>query len=702
MITLARLVKNAELKGIEIYFDAMPSEEIRNDMKSLGFRWHRAKKCWYAKETADRLNLANKLCATPDSNKTTKKAQVTPKLVSQTDFTKEIMHRKCCYAATLEDFLLEDEVSWLSKMKSAFSDAYLLSLGSSQINAWVDSFRVLKKHLTILSEDYSEFNIIFEYALPYESGRRPDVLLVYKEYVIILEFKMKDEIHQADVDQVSAYARDIYEYHYESREKQIIPILVLTKGKDIHTHQNSTNKCNAVICISKEWLYNDLFRIICDSGNVVSQCDVNAWLNSKYEPLPTIVEAARMFMKKEELPNIRRVNSTGIPIAMDYLKKLTKRVKDNRELAIVFVTGVPGAGKTFLGLQYVYDICEKDGEVNSVYLSGNGPLVKVMTNALNSNVFVKDLHKVENEFLRSKSPDFNSNVIVFDEGQRAWDKAQMQSKKRGFRSEPEVMIDLVETCLDWGVLLILVGEGQEIYKGENSGIEQWNDALSNTACDWTIVCPSKLSNVFKDQPNIEIEDSLDLTVSLRTHLAGDVSKFVNNFIEGNLIEAKKYLNSIYDAGFTMFVTRNLQDAKDYCKERYEGQFSKRYGMVASSKSKSGVRAAFRPDVAAWFNALPSENGSSCKLNIAISEFDCQGLELDMPIVCWGNDMTWNGKSWNLFNPAEDASSDDNTYRKNSYRVLMTRGRDGFIVHIPNTTAYDKIYRLFIDTGIKEL
>ena len=356
-----------------------------------------------------------------------------------------------------------------------------------------------------------------------------------------------------------------------------------------------------------------------------------------------------MIMKKEQLPNIRRVNSTGIPEAIRLLEETTEYAKKEKKHILALVTGVPGAGKTFLGLQFVYNICEDDHAVNSVYLSGNGPLVEVLTNALGSNVFVKDLHKVENEYIRNGTHDFHSNVIVFDEGQRAWDKKQMADKKRGHNvSEPDVMVKLAEDRLDWCVLLVLVGEGQEIHNGENAGITQWNAALNNSGIEWEVICPDKLVSVFhRDQKMIEGDcNKLDLTVSLRTHLAGDVSNFVNAIIEGNISKAKKYTKDIFDAGFTVFVTRDLEAAKEYCRVRYDGNMDKRYGMLQSSKARIlkrfGVYSQFRPNCGAWYNTPVGSGNSCCDLKIAISEFDCQGLELDMPIVCWGTDMRWNG------------------------------------------------------------
>ena len=613
-----------------------------------------------------------------------------------------------CFSSSISDFINTSKEEWLETMRTNFATNSPLPLDPSQINAWKDCYNVLHAVMPGFDNSHPGFSIIFEYQLPYESGRRPDVVLLSEEQVIILEFKMKHFAYPADMDQCTAYGRDIREYHYESRDREVIDALVLTKANSL---LEQDTEVGTYIC-SGDKLGDFLEEVVASD---VTPCDVGDWVDSSYEPLPTIVEAARMFMKNEPLPNIRRVNSTGIPDALECLTSISKYAEENNEHVIAFVTGVPGAGKTFLGLQFVYDICKENNLVNSVYLSGNGPLVEVLTDALKSKVFVKDLHSVINEFLQHKANDFKKNIIVFDEGQRAWDVKQMAEKKKSdTESEPDVMVRLCEERLNWCVLLILVGEGQEIYKGENSGIKQWNDALNKGNLAWKVICPDKLKPVFEtDQEIIDAEGaaSLDLTVSLRTHLAGDVSSFANSLIDGDIDKAKSYVSSIYKAGFSMFVTRDLQAAKDYCNSRYSGNLEKRYGLIASSKSRTlprfGVDNSFfgainRGRYGKWFNT-PKGSGASCSdLKRVVTEFGIQGLELDMPIVCWDSDMLWNGTLWERFKTNEEKDSDNNVYRLNSYRVLLTRGRDGFIIFVPPTDVLDPVYNMLRDLGIKEL
>ena len=220
---MPRYQKNVHLNGIEIYFESIPNESIRQELKNNGFRWHHANKFWYAKETEGRLALAQRLCGTAS----TLKKVTTPEVKKAS-----MINERCCYANSIQGFLAEEESTWLQIMQSTFLDKYTLDLSDSQVKAWIDCFRCLKKYLPLLNDANKSFSIIFEYSLPYESGRRPDVLLVSREQVIILEFKMKKGFLTSDIDQAAAYSRDIREYHFESREKKVTSILVLTKTKD--------------------------------------------------------------------------------------------------------------------------------------------------------------------------------------------------------------------------------------------------------------------------------------------------------------------------------------------------------------------------------------------------------------------------------------------------------------------------------------
>ena len=604
--------------------------------------------------------------------------------------------KRYCYANSVENFLNENKNNWLKIMENKFREKHNLKLEQGQILAWEDSFDWLKKILVKIEEIKKNFNIIFEYELPYEGGRRIDVIILSNEKVFILEFKMKKNFLVEDIDQTVAYFRDIQEYHFESRNKKIIPILVLTKSEN----KKPKRKKSITIC-SINYLSEVIQRVV-TKENKMNGKSLKNWIYSKYEPLPTIIEAARVIMKNEELPNIRRVSSTRIPAAMENLQNITIDAKKKKKHILVFVTGVPGAGKTYLGLQYVYDICESIKSINSIYLSGNGSLIKVLSNTLgkNSNVFVKSIHKVINEYLEKGATDFDKNVIVFDEGQRAWDKERMNFKKKINRSEPDILIEMTEKRLDWGVLVVLVGEGQEIYNGESSNLAHWNEAISKSEKKWEVICPERLTSIFKSSSNIIKNDNFDLDISLRSHLANKVSQFVNFLLNSDIEKAKELAPSILNSGFNMYVTHNFGKAKKYCFKRYSKNEKKYYGVMASSQAKYSENFKNKKNntdinVVKWFN----DNDFNYRIEQAISEFQCQGLEIDMPIIGWGEDMLWNEKErkWENF---DKNNAGDSLYRVNSYRVLLTRGRDGFIIFVPEELPF--VYEVLVEAGMEIL
>lgn len=667
---------NYERDGIELYFEGeSPSDKLVYEMRKVKLLYNHKKDCWFTKQwNREGVEFIKNYCKEKEPQTTTT--------------FESIPKKRYCYADTIANFKKEDEDSFMEKMKTNFK-GYGLKLSDEQIDAWRDSYRVLEE----ISLD-PNINIIFEYVLPYEGGRRPDTLLLSKERVVVLEFKMKKTAKQleADIDQVSGYARDLIGYHYETREKEVTPILVLTQFKNLN------EKINNVKCVSGDLLQNTLDNIYTENINSTS---LEKWIKSKYEPLPTIIDAARIFYKNEELPNIRRVNSTCIPQALENLKELSDYARENKKHTIAFVTGVPGSGKTFLGLEYVYGM-----ETNhAVYLSGNKALIDVLTDALKSKAFVKNLHKIIGQYIDDEADDFNNNVIVFDEGQRAWNKKQMFKRHRKNLSEPDVMIKLCEEHLNWCVLLILVGEGQEINTGENSGIKLWDEAIKKGTKDWEILCPPNLYSCFGDQTLIENIDnsSFNLTISLRSHLSGCVSDFVNYFIDGDMKNASKLSDNIFTKGYNMYCTRNLESAKSYCRKVYKDS-NKKYGLIASSKDEIlrnyGMNNSFNATkgYAKWFNSSSDDPNSCCALNKVLTEFGVQGLELDMPIIGWETDMIWKNNKWDI----SSWNQEGETYRRNAYRVLLTRGRDGFIVFVPNERKLDPVYDILKEVGVKEL
>lgn len=589
---------------------------------------------------------------------------------------------RCCYVGTIAEFLNEVEDQWLDKMVTNFKSLYEKfpfnekdyedykkpenagQKPNGQVGAWVDCFRVLQKILKDVECPNTNY-IIFEYKIPYEGGRRPDVLIVSSDKLLVLEFKQWEHYEKSHVDQLLGYARDLREYHVATRKRTVIPVLVLTTATEISMR------------VKGAWVRSpDKFQIHCHSNQ---DFDIEQWLESDYQPSLGMLTAARCLAKNKPLPEIRQALSAGIPEAMKALDHLVHLAYEQKKFILAFVTGVPGAGKTLLGLQLVYD----ETEFPTLLVSGNDPLVDVLQYMLENKCLVS---RVRNLMFEKR---INKNVVVFDEGQRAWSK------------EPQNFIDYMSNCLEWGFLLVLVGEGQSINTGEGETLVPWKDALK---LGWEVACPSKLNNIFCNAKFIE--DKLDLTVSLRSHTAGYVSTFVNALVSGNLAKAKDLLRKIDSDDFSIYVTRDLDKAKRYCIDRYENEPYKHYGMITSAKGsffrlpeiRSMSRANGKNECGPWYVLDRGEKGSGKNLKKVATEFACQGLELDMPIVCWNSDVLWK----NDWKTLDDGDETKRNYRINTYRVLLTRGRDGMVIYIPDDRRFNATYEVLREVGIEEL
>jgi hypothetical protein len=330
-------------------------------------------------------------------------------------------------------------------------------------------------------------------------------------------------------------------------------------------------------------------------------------------------------------------------------------------------------------------------------------------------VFVKDLHRVVLAYgKQARLP--RENILVFDEAQRAWDHDHVERKHGISKSEPDLLVGIGERVPDWCVLVGLVGGGQEIHTGEEAGMDQWAAAISdaNASLPWSVWCADKLRDTFEGF-EVSCDERLDLTVSLRSRRAEVLHAWVAEVIDGSapaLTSAARKATTIQAQGFPMYLTRNLDDAKRYATWRYREEPEKRYGLVASSHAKvlpkHGVDNGFQAtnrlmNFGRWYNAPRDDERSCCALRIPVTEFGCQGLELDLPIVCWGEDMRWTGADW-LLTPIRRKvpQEDPQQLLRNAYRVLLTRGRDGFVVWLPPDERLDQTEVALLAAGLKPL
>ena len=318
------------------------------------------------------------------------------------------------------------------------------------------------------------------------------------------------------------------------------------------------------------------------------------------------------------------------------------------------MTGVPGSGKTLVGLQFVYEnYCGDTGSQRSaVFLSGNGPLVDVLQYALKSRIFVQDVHGFLKQYGGTSARSPEERVWVYDEAQRAWDAQQVMKKRNHHRSEPEDFLAIGARKGPWALMVGLIGEGQEIHIGEEAGLAQWNDAIAKSGERWTVHCPRKIAGVFAGAHRLSVSESLNLDMSLRTHLAEDVQNWVGALLDGELDVAAGFSERMAKQGYRLYLTRDLGRAMDYARERYRTERDKRFGLLGSSKARLdsfGIPTDYlltrRMKLGPWYYDDPESPGSCCQFDSAATEFQCQGLELDLPVVGWGVDLHWDGKAW---------------------------------------------------------
>lgn len=292
----------------------------------------------------------------------------------------------------------------------------------------------------------------------------------------------------------------------------------------------------------------------------------------------------------------------------------------------------------------------------------------------------------------------------------AWDEERVRTKRGHSTSEPEDFLRIGERMNSWAMLVGLIGEGQEIHLGEEAGLEQWDDALAKMRTAWCLHCPDRVASIFKHAGQLERLNALDLTSSLRSHLAIDVQRWVHLLLESQLSEASPLAESVREQGFQVYLTSDLEAAKAYGKQRYAGEQDKRYGILASSKAQNLPPLGIRNDYSftknlregPWYNDDPDGKYSCCQLTDVATEFSCQGLELDLPIVAWGSDLTWKRTSWSSYPQPRSKAKDPHRLRLNSYRVLLTRGRDGMVIFVPPTEEMASTLEALSQAGVSRL
>ncbi len=604
-----------------------------------------------------------------------------------------------------------------------------------QISAWDWSIPRLQHEVAeVLAIDAlaRDYTAILEYELPLES-RRPDVIFLLNGAVVVIELKGKSMAEPADVDQARAYARDLRCYHRECDGKPVHAVLVPTRasgylGIECGVHVVGPDGLDALV------------RKL-DRTPSAPPIPATAFLaEDAYRPLPTLVQAARELFERRDLRRIHRARAATDP-AVDEITTIIHDAARTRSRRLVLLSGVPGAGKTLVGLQVVHarfldDLAvEREGgksTVPAVFLSGNRPLVEVLQYELRSaggggKAFVRHVKDYVGTYSRSsKSPP--EHVLVFDEAQRAFDAARVRyvQEKGGKigsesrKSEPEHFIEFAERIPGWCLVLGLIGGGQEIHVGEEGGLVQWRAAIEGCKDPeaWTVHGPAGVARVFRgSRVSFEESDALSLDREIRFHFAENLHEFVGNLLDNvPAAENASLASRLEGAGYTVRLTRDLAAAKQYLRDRYAEDPDRRFGTVASSRDRDLVRFGVHNDyqstkrvrIGPWYaDAENAASGLSCRLLVdCVTEFAAQGLELDAVLLAWGTDLQVRDGRWSNHRARRykggSVVRDAYQLRLNAYRVLLTRGRDGTVVFVPPLPELDDTYEYLAASGFRAL
>ena len=607
------------------------------------------------------------------------------------------------YQNNITGFLADSEDTILGALARNNS----FDLVDLQRNAWLYEISFLKNLLC----NESSGHIIFEYSIP-RLGKRIDAVLLLHGIIFVLEFKVgaKEYLRQ-DLEQVWDYALDLKNFHEASRNLTIVPILVATDA-------DSASVCKEVSQYDDQ-VFEPILSNAASLSLIIAQFeeeysttnDLSRWVFSRYMPTPTIIQAASSLYLNHSVADITKTEASGenLQRTSEFVMNVIDHSRANGEKSICFVTGVPGAGKTLVGLNIAVRQFEKKDL--AVYLSGNQPLVSVLSEALardkkrqeeernpgvrynltearrNVKSFIQIVHHYRDATLNKlKKPIVNGvleidpakvdkhqddgyseveHVAIFDEAQRAWTKehlANWLNRKKGIAdfpmSEPEFLIWSLNLREDWAVVVCLVGGGQEINTGE-AGIGEWLRAINARFPDWNVFISDQLTgkeyaegeleDLLQANDNVERSTNLHLAVSMRSFRAEQLSNFVHHLLDGNVSQAQILWATLKDK-YPIVITRDLNAAKNWLRKQKRG--TERYGMVVSSQAQRlrplAIDVRCKPNTVHWFLDDITDIRSSLFLEDAASEFDVQGLELDWTCLVWDGDLRRKNDTWQNF------------------------------------------------------
>ena len=608
--------------------------------------------------------------------------------------------------------------------------AFVQTSTPEQFSAWKKSIPQLQNQcekFTQLNKNAEEYGAILEYILP-DSQKRADAILLISGAVLVIELKGDGNESVSYMEQVADYSRRLYWSHKLCGEG----------GPKVHTLVISYGRKGATV--TKDWItltnVDQLSETVkkFDRPSDARPIKIGDFIAPEAcQPAPSLVKSVREFYSRNALPRIKRIDELTqgtIKCIVDHIHETHQK----RRRKLVLLGGVPGAGKTFIGIQIAHepfldDLAEPScsGEkptAPAVFLSGNRPLVDVLQYEMRQaggegGVFVRHVHDFMKRYSGKKSGPPPHHVMIFDEAQRAWDADQVRYKHKDSTacSEPEAFIRFAEKVPGWSVVMALIGDGQQISYGEESGISLWVEAVKKGNTEWDVCGPIEFEKHFSGMGiPFNSNPSLYLSHSVRFHFASRLSEWATGLVEEMRPpkELSEIAQELKEQGYQLRLTRNLGLGKKFLWDKYQNNPEARYGLLASARDKSLHEAVDLIRVSGkffragpWYSDSEASPSSCRRLNEAITEFSAQGLELDHALLVWGTDFIKEEGCWNdsraMTFQRKKAIRDALQLRKNAYRVLLTRGREGVLICCPKTlTALDATYKHLLACGLESI
>ena len=652
----------------------------------------------------------------------------------------------------------------LDEFRQEGTDAIVGALASSsgpnttpeQMKAWRAEVDMLKRETKSLDSGH----VFLEFTIP-RMGKRADAILTFSSVVFVIEFKVGEKRYlKEDVDQCVDYALDMRNFHEGSHSLPVAPLLVATAAPE---RENDYGACEdgfiEPVLLGSSGL-GQAIRKIAEKHGGATNIDPRTWESASYRPTPTIIQAALALYAGHSVADITRSESgaENLTRTTDTIEDIIRKSKRFGRKSICFVTGVPGSGKTLAGLNLTSKNQDINKDEHAVFLSGNGPLIHVLQEALAQNrvegnrsrrmsgsgekritkkealrrtkVLIQNIGDFLVEGIKDRSPP-HERIIVFDEAQRAWDSSEMDRFMRKRQadadgiSQSEFLLNVMGRHKGWAVIVCLVGGGQEINHNE-AGLPEWFLSIRKNHAEWDVYLSREITDDEYTQGG-SVEQMLEglrasyhpemhLATSIRSFRSDLVSRFVKSVLDLDSDAANRTLGGMKE--YPIVLTRNFARAKEWLKDHARG--SERYGIVAAAKSyrlkPHGIYVELAVDAAHWFLKPPYDPRSSCSLEYAATEFKIQGLELDWACVAWDADLRHADTQWQYKEFRGDrwtniAKEHKMRYLKNAYRVLLTRARQGMVIFVPEGDSedptrknifYDGTYRYLKGIGIRTL